>query len=215
MVDDPKPPLVRMLPRRWCWDWRYHPSLHDHMHALGVVAANYNSLEKVLELMVDVCSNLPPTVSTKLFSTLNNNRNRIDTLKSILENDDRAAREVGFHFLRGFEICAENHNFLMHGTPFRPDEDIGQLILQKAARKDPLRTNYLHLKVQDIRTVADDIDRFDDFGVDFIAFISARRSGGVIKLEDGTSFEPTLPELPWLPETLTVSDGPVPEDGSP
>jgi len=210
MIDDPKPPLVRMLPLRWCWDWRYHPSLHDHMHALGVVAANYNSLEKIFELMVDVCSNLPQTLPTKLISTLNNNRNRIDTLKSILENDDRTARDVGLHFLNGFEICAENHNFLMHGTPFRADENVGQLILQKAARKDPLRTSYLNLKVQDIRRVADDIDRFDDLGADFIAFIAARSTGGVIKCEDGTSVAPTLPELPWLPERLTLSGGPVP-----
>ncbi len=191
MIDDPKPPLVRMLPLRWCWDWRYHPSLHDHMHALGVVAANYNSLEKVFELMVDVCNNLHQTLPAKLVSTLNNNRNKMDTLKSILEND-RTARDVGLHFLNGFEICVENHNFLMHGTPFRADENVGQLILQKAARKDPLRTSYLNLKVQDIRRVADDIDRFDDLGADFIAFIAARSTGGVIKCEDGTSVAPNV-----------------------
>ena len=200
---------------RWCWDWRYHRNLHDHIHALGVVAANYNSLEKVFELMFEVCSDLHQAASNKMFASLNNNRNRIDSLKSILETGNPLGREVGLHFLRGFDICADNRNLLMHGTPYRADEKRDKLVLQKVARNNPQRTNYLNLKVNDIRKVADEIDRFDDFGVDCIAFISAQRTGGVVQFEDGTSIAPPLPPLPRLPDRMSLSDGPPPEEGAP
>lgn len=186
------------------------------MHALGVVAANYNHLEFVLQLMLWQFSGLESEVSAKLFSTLNNNRNRLDTLALLINSREKEERvkDLALHFLRGFDICAENRNFLMHGMVHNGTASL-DLTLHKAARNDPSKINYLHLTVQAIRKIADEIHDFDSFGFDIAFWTSARLTGGKFITSNGGSIEPSLPEKPPLPDKLNLSDRPTPVAGLP
>jgi hypothetical protein len=193
----------------WTWDRRYHPSLRDHMHALGVVAAHYNHLEQVFQLLFWRYSALDSTPALRLFQRLNNNRNRIDSLIEWIENKEYNAemKERALHFVSGFEVCAENRNFLMHGLTQSPLSASDSLVLAKAARRDPERHNFLHLRLQDIRQIANEIDNLWILGMRLYVWYRARSTGGTIIL-NGKKISPTLPEIPPAPVKLIPQNHP-------
>lgn len=195
----------------WSWHNRYHPALQDHMHALGVVAANYNHLEFAMHALFWQLSGLDVTVAMHLLSDLSNNKKRLDTLRRFVKakEADSAVKDLLDHFIVGFDICAENRNFLMHGMTLDAHNS-SELILKKFARNDPTKTNYMHLTVQTIRKIADEIDRFDSYGMDIYIWRSARTTGGKFLLASGKVIEPTLPEKPPRPDKMNLSDHPIP-----
>src|SRR5690242_5147756 len=93
MADESKPRnpaniLAQLMAgsKPWSWTWRYHSSLYDHMHALGVVAANYNHLEFVFLLLFNhhMRSHAAATV---IFANLNN-RYRKDVMQALLDDQE-------------------------------------------------------------------------------------------------------------------------------
>src|SRR5215216_95709 len=118
----------------WAWDRRYHPSLYQHMHALGVVAAHYNHLEMVFQLLFWRYSGIASQPAARLFLRLNNNRNRLDTLQEWIEEKEFNAelKARGLHFVNAFEVCAENRNFLMHSRTQLNLAASDKLVLTKA-----------------------------------------------------------------------------------
>jgi hypothetical protein len=82
-------PLARALGltegEPWSWTRHYNPGLFKHMHALGVVAANYNRLESELRLLLDVFMGDQMTTaeaSSYLFERLSN-AERMELLKHL------------------------------------------------------------------------------------------------------------------------------------
>lgn len=195
----------------WSWHARFHPSLYDHMHALGVEAANYNHLEFTMQALFWQSSGLEITVAMHLFSDLNVNKKRLDTLKRFVQakEPDPIVKDLLDHFISGFDICAENRNLLMHGMTLDADSS-SELILKKFARNDPTRTNYMHLTVPAIRKVADETYKFDRYGMELYIWRSARSTGGRFLLANGVVLQPSLPEKPLKPERLSLSDHPIP-----
>jgi hypothetical protein len=117
------------------------------------------------------------------------------------------------HFLSGFDICAENRNFLMHSlTRNAVGSNQLYLELEKSARSQPTRRNLVRLSVEDIRRIADEIDTYDHFGFNLVLWLLARLDGGVLKLGDGPEQRPPLPDKPALPAKLNLSGAPTPED---
>jgi hypothetical protein len=194
----------------WSWHARFHPSLHDHMHALGVAAANYNHLEFTMQALFWHLSGLEVTVAMHLFSDLNVNKRRLDTLKRFVEakEKDPVVKDLLEHFIIGFDINAENRNFLMHGMTLDA-ENSSELILKKFARNDPTKTNYMHLTAANIRKIADEIYSFDRYGLEIYIWLSARSVGGKFLLANGKVIEPTLPEKPPKPDRISLSDHPI------
>ncbi len=202
----------------WSWHAKYHPSLRDHMHALGVAAANYNSLEFVFQSLLEFYLGLEDSgASQHLFAQLNSNQKRSDILSRLIVYKERKSQNVSESvqfFLDGFDICSENRNLLMHGRIFEATTRT-QLVLQKYARKDPTKLNYMHLEVQDIRRVADDFFAYESYGAQIYLWLNARHTGGkLIWVGDG-SFEPAWPRRPPPPEKLSLSGHPIqPNDQS-
>src|SRR5262249_34856835 len=99
-----------------------------------------------------------------------------------------------------------NRNFLMHGLTHDAfnSEDLGLL---KPSRSNPLEMEYLHLTVDDIRSIADDIHTFDLFGFTLFMWAKARLRGGEFTISSG-KVRPELPERPPLPEKLKLAAKP-------
>jgi hypothetical protein len=201
----------------WSWHQRYHPSLRDHMHALGVVAANYNHLEQVFMALFWRYSSLDSTPALRLFQRLNNNRHRIDSLLEWIESKEfnTSAKELAVHFVKSFETCADNRNFLMHSLTKGTLEQTDKLVLAKAAKRDPDRTNSLQLGVEELRTVADDMFHLERFGLRLYVWWRARANGGKYRFSDGREFVPTLPEKSREPTKLTPISPQSQVDGCP
>jgi hypothetical protein len=192
----------------WSWHLRYHPSLRDHMHALGVVAANYNHLEQTFQALFWRYSSLDSKPALRLFQRLNNNRNRIDSIREWIESKEYnvSARGLALHFVESFETCADNRNFLMHSLTQGTLEQADKLVLAKAAKRDPERTNSLHLGVDELRSVADDMFHLERFGLRLYMWWRARANGGKYRFADGREVAPTLPEKSPAPTKLTPAD---------
>src|SRR6185295_12213048 len=94
---------------KWSGDF-YPASLKDHIHALGVVAANYNSLEMTFYSLFCEYFGISDNAAA-LFAQFKNNL-RIDALRVVLAKYERdsAVTDAIQHFLRCFNICADNRN---------------------------------------------------------------------------------------------------------
>jgi hypothetical protein len=151
-----------------------------------------------------------------LFSDLNVNKKRLDTLRRLVQvkETDPIIIDHLDHFIVGFDICAENRNFLMHGMTLDA-ENSSELILKKYARNDPTKTNYMHLTVLVIRKIADEIYSFDRYGLELYIWLSARATGGKFLLASGKAIVPTLPDKPPKPDKMSLSDHPIPAPAPP
>jgi hypothetical protein len=196
----------------WSWHSKFHPSLQDHMHALGVAVANYNSLEFVFQALFEFYTSFEDlSAAHHLFSQLNTNQKRIEILSrpvSYKERKNPAVSDGIEHFLRGVDICAENRNLLMHGRIFEADTRT-DLVLQKYARKDPTKVNYMHLTVQDIRRVADEFSDYEAYGAQMYLWLHARRTGGKLIFVEAGNVEPAWPKKPLPLDKLSLSDHPI------
>lgn len=186
------------------------------MHALGVVAANYNSMEFTLQLLFYFYIGLKSDVPVWLFNHLHNNKNRLDILSRLLsshEQNPQVADLLAF-FVTGYDICAENRNLLMHSLTLKASVST-ELSLHKFSRNNPTKTNYIQLTVAQIRAVADEIDSMDDFGVECLLWLRARDLGGEYTFSDGRKERPALPNKPPKPNKLNWSDHPIQTDEPP
>jgi hypothetical protein len=196
--------LVMATPKDCGWDWSgdyYGPGLADHMHALGVVAANYNSLEMLLYSLF--CEYLGRSdESALLFSQFKNNY-RIDTLKAALKayESDSAVAEAMQYFVKCFNICSDNRNLLMHSLVNEVDLNATELNLRKSSRSNPEKFTQLKFAVSPIRRVADDIWSVEYYGGDLFFYLLTRR--GEMK-PDEPHARTTLPEKPALPDNLSL-----------
>jgi hypothetical protein len=86
----------------------------DHVHALGVVSINYNTLELNLFVATIFYLDGKAAPAAIIFDTTRNNK-RIDLLRALWAHEPLAeVRERLNHFADGFLKCAQNRNILMH-----------------------------------------------------------------------------------------------------
>lgn len=198
-------------PNRDTWPApEYHVGPRDHIHALGVAAATYNDLEFALLLLFNHYMAVEGELGLKLFAALTN-RTRLDFLSDAADAKEADPDALGCvkHFVRAFNICAENRNFLMHSTTqtrgalaaLMPEN---VLTLSKHARDNPAVRNYAHLTRDEIRRIADEAYKFYVFGFQIWLWMLWRSSKGTLRLSK-LPWPPTLPEKPPLPRKLTLS----------
>jgi len=152
-------------PKTWSWDWKYNPSLRDHMHALGVIAANYNELEGEFYNLFWVTSERFD-VAKLVFSKLNN-AERMEVALKTCEREPKQMQEHYRSFISAFGICNENRNLLMHSRAHNASSrelPVSHLTLAKPMKKTPDQNNFINLDVDELRNVADDMAAYADFG---------------------------------------------------
>lgn len=188
------------------WDIRHYPNHKQHMHALGVIAANYNDLEAQFYRLFYVTGD-KFEVSKLIFSKLNNG-DRIAVAQKAAEYEPKIFRPLYEYFLSGFGVANENRNNLMHSKAhnawrFDP-KNPSLLTLAKQVKKKPDENNFISLEVKDLREVAEDMSNFSNFGWDLFLWRLALLTGGVIDWGDGNKTTPTLPEKPAAPRKLVL-----------
>lgn len=194
-------------------DPNYHIGQRDHLHALGVIAASYNLLEQSLYFHFASQLGLAPNIAQRLFVSLSNNT-RLDLLRNAIEEIDTAnpIKTKLSEFLAGFDILAENRNFLMHSHTILNTTSQDHLTFGKGSRNQPSKWNYAHLRLNDLRGVADDIYVYWNFGHALYKWHVASKTGGRLVFSDGFVLTPTLPDTPPLPRKLNLSRYGVLED---
>ena len=145
----------------------------DHLHALGAIAMAYNLLEFRLRNLFNLYS-----IGDEVF-TKNRNFNRLKLIREAVDKSahpDAIKKDVKY-FLDAYETCTENRNILMHSitmfTWLDPDADQcpvsnpkqpDGLAFQKPARKIPFDIKIYQPTLEELRSVAEDTKRHEDYG---------------------------------------------------
>ena len=161
--------LEQSLASRRSAEWpRYEAGRTDYIFALGVLAANFNRLEGFLRLHFSLHIRVPADAVDHLFAKLDNT----DRLKQISLNltempyTSRQKSAVEY-FMRGYTICAQNRNILLHAqalpvTEVRSKRE--RVIFFKTSKNAPYLTSRYMPSIAQIKAVADSMNAFADYG---------------------------------------------------
>ena len=189
------------------WELRHYPNHKQHMHALGVIAANYNDLEGEFYRLFYVTSD-KFNVAKLIFSKLNN-AERMEVALKVAQTEPALFRPLFEYFVSGFGIAAENRNILMHSKAhnawsYEPGATT-HLTLAKQIKSKPDENNFVQLEVKDLQNIADDLANLSKFGWELFLWRLALFTGGTITWADGKQTTPPLPEKPSPPRKLSLS----------
>jgi hypothetical protein len=137
----------------------YLKGQRDHIHAIGVVALNFNRLEIFLHsLLFHYLGTKNEAAHAHVCRSLN--------LHSLLElfniclaskEKSHAVRADLAHFAKCYQACADNRNILMHSDLDELDTTEELLTLSKRSGAKPHIFNQLKVSVEELRRVADEI----------------------------------------------------------
>jgi len=194
---------------------RMDPGLKDHMQALGVLIAEFNSLELSFFLIFWHYFNDTRTQAAQIIFGRLNNQHRLELTKHYVDSLEiaPAVKEKLSAFFKAYEICTENRNFLAHSQLHSPEASSDlksllserQITLKKPPKNDPAKINYTQLSKTELRKISEDIQSTDRFGIDLFLFLRARQTGGLFNLGSET-YTPSLPDTPQTPRKLILSD---------
>lgn len=171
-----------------------------HLHAVGVIAAKYNELEYALLTLMLPYTGMPLGALKYTFANTSN-KFRTDLLLLCIQHSavTSAASEATRHFVKGYQICAENRNLLMHSLVGDATTD-NHAFFVKSPKDKPMKMGMYHISVEALQNTADDINRFSAFGIGIHFFIQESKSR-----HPKISALATLPEKPALPVKLSNS----------
>jgi hypothetical protein len=136
----------------------YMRGQRDHIHAIGVVALNFNRMELLLHrLLYRYLGTESEAAHAHICRSLN--------LHSVLElfnicvakEKSASRRDHLRHFSRCYEACAANRNILMHSDLDELESTEQALALFKRSGAKPHIRNQLKLSIEELRRVADEI----------------------------------------------------------
>jgi hypothetical protein len=178
----------------------------DQLHALGVIAANFNRLENKLLGMFLIYLGFDDVMSF-LFARLRDNSLRMDLLRRAVELKGETPEiiEAINYFCKAFGTCADNRNILMHGgVTALTDEKGVSLVFNKGKKENAIDWNHYLMDLTALRRVADETQSFCEYGARILNYIVT-----VHRKDLDHFFYPwrrgpaPLPDKPPLPTQLT------------
>jgi hypothetical protein len=179
----------------------------DFIHALGAVAATFNSLESWLRALFITYTRMPEGAAAALFTRLDNQA-RIDLLKQCIEATDHSneIKDALQHLFAGYAVCADNRNILMHAqtatVKFQRSPEKTQVLFFKPPKSTPLIANTYSPSLPRLRGIADSMNAFASFGRDLIIFIGETYNPNFYPPGTRPLRPHTLPKKPVVPRPL-------------
>jgi hypothetical protein len=182
-------------------DWpAYTIGPRNSIFVLGVVSIKYTEMESVLCFLFATVFNLESETATMLVSKMGAKASAelVEQKLPDTQWDDEIKDRVS-HFVKGFKICNENRNDLMHSNVAWTGND--RTVLFKTSRQG--NTHGTTHTLDELRHIADDMNTYCEYG---------RWLGNAINitLSDPPVFLPSafpLPDKPPLPSKVNYSSG--------
>ena len=172
-----------------------------HIHALGVIAINYNGLEIALDRLLNVYLGATPEAHSYIFQCLNLHSQVALFEICVAREKDRELRLHLLDFCVYFNTCANNRNLLMHSNLHEADTTDDLIGLAKRSKKQPHIYNDMQLTITELRAVADEIHTVFLYAAQLFKFITFRKRRDPLLTEANQPFP--LPALPERPVALT------------
>jgi hypothetical protein len=194
----------------------YAGSAAPHMEALGIISAIYNHLESTLYYLILVYSQLENDVAEPLFLRMSVWQ-RLKFLQDCSEGrtKDNPMHKHVIHFIKCFEIVAENRNALVHSMIYETDDD-RILKFIKASKAAPKIVKELRLDVSVLRETAFSLEDVHEYGdlIWLYCLIRSPWSKRVVGLKPVKGLPPAsasfLKKLA-LPKRLAIPDSQIPK----
>lgn len=195
-----------LVSRNWP---QYEVGRQDYLFALGVLVANFNELEGILSLLFTMNVRLPYAAKSSIFKKSDNSQ-RIKIIQGCLSITqwnhrdhplpyNKREKEAIEHFLRGYAICAENRNILLHSEAI-PLGKTKRVFFFKDSKKPPHWPNKYAPSITTLRAIADAMREYSNYGSELC---SALRDFYWITEELGLKpIRRPLPLRPRLPKHL-------------
>jgi hypothetical protein len=175
----------------------YDSGPSDHVHALGVVSVNYNHLEWVLWTFHIHYLRAHHSITSLIFQKTPTNV-RLQILGQLAAHTvtDPEMREHIEHFIKGYNLCANNRNVLMHSQLLAGRESNDVFPATKFSKKTAKLASF-EFTLPDIRRVADEIFEWGTYGGLIVSYAFWRNR----TVKRGAA-PPTSPKKPALPKEL-------------
>jgi hypothetical protein len=181
------------MPRTWPF---YDSGPSEHVHALGVVSVNYNQLEWLLLTFHVHFLRADHSVTNLIFQKTPTNV-RLQVLDQLAARTvtDPEIRDHIKHFIKGYKLCADNRNVLMHSQLLYGRESDEVFPATKFSKAGKLAS--YELTLPDIRRVADEIFEWATYGGQTVSYAFWKRR----PVTPGAA-PPPSPKKPALPKNL-------------
>ena len=197
------------------WPQHYNPGDPKHLHALGVIAITFASLERNLDLHFLVMAKrkkMPRRLSFLYYFNLNEEK-RIEAIRMIFEEyeKDKAVVALMENLLDYFRWCRDCRNQLLHAERYPPSfgGDRGLLYLTKRIGKQSPKPGYIKISLERLRFIADKMREGIVRSAEMHIYFRYRNlpREKIPEMYHPCVFDP-LPEKLHVPETLKLSPRP-------
>jgi hypothetical protein len=191
----------------------YSAGPRDHLHAVGIISAVYNSFEDCIHRLYrhhfDV-RQIPYQLSDFLWLAINENQ-RIEALKVVFSNCEKDKEVVTRidNLIEYFQWCWAIRNMLSHAQhyPAAFSAKTGKLHLMRISKRNP-DIGYAQFDLATLRTMADRIEYGKRHCARLIIYLRVRDLPETrLRLYAAYADEP-LPEILQVPEFPQLSESP-------
>ncbi len=194
---------------------KYDVGQKEHLHAIGVLAFNYNAFESVLfdvfkhHLSTD---GMARRTTIRMYSELPE-RKRLDLIKLVFATTekDAAVKSAVTKLIKYFEWSADTRNRLVHSQYAPPlfGGKPNKFYISKKASQKSARLHYMRPSTKMLRNAADRIRDGHDYAVSLMDYLTMRdvprnELDLTVRALMGLT-TPELPDIPHPPRRLTKS----------
>lgn len=209
-----------MASRKWP---RYEVGRKDYVFALGAISANFNKLEGILRLQFAISVRLSADATNFLFTRLDNSQ-RMQLIRHCLTGlpyNEREKRAIE-HFMKGYAICAENRNILLHAEVYyglaADSRERKRVMFYKDSKKPPYLPNRYIPSLKALRAIADAMNEFSEYG-SYLGMTLRdaywmEEETGLRNLRRPLPYKPPLPR-PLAPKPFEGSSPPITDPAPP
>jgi hypothetical protein len=192
----------------------YNPGRPKHLHALGVIAIQYASLERsvdILYLSKALRQTLPQDLVELYYYSLNEEK-RIEAVRLIFKAYEEDLKVIAAieNLLEYFQWCRNCRNQILHAEqyPAAFGGDKNTLYLTKRVGKQSPKSGYLKFELQTLRSIADQIRAGVAQAAELHLYLRFRGQSPSEIPRFYREFPASLPEKLSVPKNLTLSSTP-------
>lgn len=165
-----------------------------HFHAIGMITVSWTTIETRLDQLIVSLSSLYPNATADLILSKLGNVTKADLVVTLAKAREWEPEGIDAleHFVKGFNICRENRNIIMHAR-WSEAED-GSAVMAKISASGAMRT--FSSDITALRRVAQDMDILNWY-IEQISLVGPRREPFWRSLREHVSkFDDPTPDWP-------------------
>lgn len=136
----------------------------DHLHAVGVLVANWNEVERAYQCLIQYAFLGNVKLALRTFELLGNDQRMAFIRQECIPLATGEFAEHLNHFLACAGRCKENRNAIAHAN-FNYTADVSLLKIDRGRSKDGNSVPQYNFELSELRKIADEIHAVAEYGI--------------------------------------------------